>query len=1627
MRLRTLALSSLVCGSLAACVSPPTPVPLTDAPPDVDALITSPDAPHVDAGPGAPSLRLVATGGLDFGDVVVGDRSAPHAFSIANDGDGASDVLTLTLTGDFAFDTDACAGSALAAGDSCDFTITFAPTAAGDAAGALAVSDPNGPIAALARDLTGAGQAAAALSIDPITTTDFGSVQIGKSSAPKTFTVTNDGDVATGTLAVALDDATSFALAQNTCTGALAGRHSCTFDVLFTPDAAGSAQTMVRVSGAGAPVARGVGGTGLTQGAVDLADDSYDFGSVAVDASAKTRAFTVTNTGQVAIGAPTGSITPAGATGYAITATTCSGTLAAGAQCTITVAFDPAALGSQPAALVASATGGGSDSVALAGAGVAHVTVAIGGGGTGTVRSSVTGIDCPGTCGADFSSTPITLMATEGLNSAFVGWSPCDHPSGLSCTLDLTGARSITATFAPTYLLTVTPSGAGSGTVFGTGINCPGQCSARYASGTMVTLTASANAGSSFTGWSGECAGANATCTVAMSAAKNVTATFVPTYTLTVDVSGGGTVGAPGLTCSGATCTGSYTAGTNVTLTATPALGQQVAWTGCTASGTTCTVKMDQTRAVSAAFSATTPQVTITVAGGGSVASAPAGIACPGTCTATFTYGQAVTLTATPQAGHTFTGWSGACTGTGTCALTVTQALAATATFALDSEPLTVTKQGTGGGSITSSPAGISCGATCSASFAYGTSVTLTATPAAGSTFAGWGGACTGTGTCAVTLDQARAVTASFSLSPTTLTVAKTGGGAGTITSAPAGIDCGATCSADFPNGTQVTLTAAAATGSTFTGWTGAGCSGTGTCVVTVDQARSVTAGFAPIAYPLDVARTGNGSIASAPAGIACGATCSASFDYGTMVTLTATPGAGATFAGWTGACTGTNATCTIAIDGAKSVGASFTTNTYTLAVARSGTGGGVVTSAPAGIDCGATCSASFAYGTAVTLTATPSAGSSFGGWSGACTGTGTCSITIAQAANVTATFTIIPETLTITKSGTGGGTVSSSPAGISCGATCSASFDHGTSVTLSATPVTGSSFTGWSGAGCSGTGTCVVAMTQAQGVTATFTLKNYTLTVTPAGNGSGTVTSSPSGISCGSTCAKSFAYGTQVTLSAAAAIGSTFSGWSGGGCSGTGSCTITIGGTTGVTATFTLKQYTVTTVASPAAGGSVAGGGTYNYGDTAVLTATPSANYQLSSWTNCPSASGTTCTIASVTASTTVTANFTVKQYTVTTGVSPAGSGTVTGGGTFNAGSTVTLTAAKSGNYAFSSWTNCPSASGTTCTITNLQASTTITANFVIPQYTVTTGVSPAGAGTVTGGGTFNAGSTVTLTAAKSGNYAFSSWSNCPSASGTTCTITNLQASTTITANFIIPQYTVTAVASPSNGGSVTGGGTFAAGSTVTLTASPASSSWSFSSWTNCPSASGTTCTISNLQATTTITASFYQPTYSVTVSGTGSGTGGFSGSVPCPAGQSCTQGGFHLGDSISITAQPSSGSYWAGWPSYQCQGQGPTCTFTLQGGASISAYFELDTYTLTLGSNIGCASGCTGSGSYPAGTAMVLYGGYSKVVNGKICEYEPSSWTGCTPDPFDITSCSLTLDSDTTVSATFHLVGCG
>ena len=266
---------------------------------------------------------------------------------------------------------------------------------------------------------------------------------------------------------------------------------------------------------------------------------------------------------------------------------------------------------------------------------------------------------------------------------------------------------------------------------------------------------------------------------------------------------------------------------------------------------------------------------------------------------------------------------------------------------------LSVTKIGLGSGSVTSSPSGISCGLDCTRTFNSGVTVTLTATKDAGSTFVGWGGACSGTAiTCDVMMTNAKGATATFGKEPGgtgsggtgsggaggsgstfTLTLTKGGTGTGSVSSSPIGIDCGSVCTKTFTAGTSLLLTASPTGGAQFQGWSGA-CSGaTTTCQLTMNADQTATASFGPFLNVLSLSVTGHGQVNSSPQGIVCGilgTDCAFAYATGTTVSLSA--GAAGTFSkfqGWTGACASitTNSgdsICNVVMNGSQSVTANF-------------------------------------------------------------------------------------------------------------------------------------------------------------------------------------------------------------------------------------------------------------------------------------------------------------------------------------------------------------------------------------------------------------------------------------------------------------------------------------------------------------------------------------------------------------------------------------------------------------------------------------------------------------------------------------------------------------------------------
>ena len=681
-----------------------------------------------------------------------------------------------------------------------------------------------------------------------------------------------------------------------------------------------------------------------------------------------------------------------------------------------------------------------------------------------------------------------------------------------------------------------------------------------------------------------------------VSANHTIAVAYTPlTYDLALTQVGSGGVTSTGATTGSSTISSAaagttnatYNYNTSVVLTATASTGWTfTGWTGACVNATgTCTVPMTAAKAVTATFTINTYVLTTTQVGSGGVTSSPTGItlAAPGTTNATYNYNTAVTLTEVPATGWTFTGWTGACTGTATtCAVTMTQAQSVTATFTIKN--YTVTYLNGGGSGTLPIQANVNYGATFSVA-----ANTLTNSSST-TVFVGWfdGTTIYSPGSNNYTMPAANVTLTAVWALPNQDTVIFN-------SNAPAGSS--ATGSPSIPsftgsqgtNATIANVNTLAVAGYTFGGWSA---TPTGTTPVTTPYVLSVPsttlyAIWTINTYVLTLNQAGSGAITSTGAPttgstIATSATSSATatYNYNTVVTLTAAPAIGWTFTGWTGACTGTTNTCAVTMTQAQSVTGTFTINTYTINASVTGANGTISSPGTTTVN----------YGSSQAYTFTPSAGYQVASvtvddvalsgeaLSAAITNGYTFS-TVSGNHTIAVAYSILNYVLTTTQVGSGG--ITSSPAGITLTApgSTTATYNYNTVVTLTETPATGWSFTGWTGACTGAAATCDVTMTQAKSVTATFAINTFVLTTTQVGSGS--VSSSPSGITLtapGSTTG-SYNYNTVVTLTEVPATGWSFTGWTGA-CTGTTTtCAVTMIQAQSVTATFTINNYSVTYV----------------------------------------------------------------------------------------------------------------------------------------------------------------------------------------------------------------------------------------------------------------------------------------------------------------------------------------------------------------------------------------------------------------------------------------------------------------
>ena len=268
---------------------------------------------------------------------------------------------------------------------------------------------------------------------------------------------------------------------------------------------------------------------------------------------------------------------------------------------------------------------------------------------------------------------------------------------------------------------------------------------------------------------------------------------------------------------------------------------------------------------------------------------------------------------------------------------------------------------------------------------------------------------------------------------------------------------------------------------------------------------------------------------------------------------------------------------------------------------------------------------------------------------------------------------------------------------------------------------------------------------------------------------------------------------------------------------------------------------YNINVSANPSNGGTVTGGGSYQQGQSCTVSATANTGYNFTNWTENGNVVSTNASYNfTVNSNRTLVANFTTipQTYTISVSSNPSNGGTVTGGGTYQQGQSCTVSATVNTGYNFTNWMENGNVVSTNASYSfTVNANRTLVANFTaIPQtYTISVTANPSNGGTVTGGGTYQQGQSCTVTATANTGYNFTNWTENGSVVSTNASYNfTVNSNRTLVANFTaIPQtYTISVSANPSNGGTVTGGGTYQQGQSCTVLAT-ANTGYNFTNWT--------------------------------------------------------------------------------------------------------------------------------------------------------------------------------------------------
>jgi uncharacterized repeat protein (TIGR02543 family) len=612
--------------------------------------------------------------------------------------------------------------------------------------------------------------------------------------------------------------------------------------------------------------------------------------------------------------------------------------------------------------------------------------------------------------------------------------------------------------------------------------------------------------------------------------------------------------------------------------------------------------------------------------------------------------------------------WRGATThpsDTATLHFTITGDTTIDALFAQQGSVYTLNTSTTGNGAISHDPA--------QAAYLPGQVVTLRANPSPGWAFSQWTGDLSGGANPAtLTMNGDHTVMATFVQAEYEVTVNITG--TGMVVRSP---DL-----ALYPDGSQVTLSATPAPDWLFAGWSGDHVGTETPALLTVNSNLVITATFVPAQVTLDVIVVGSGSVTKEPD--------LATYPYGSVATLTATPASGWVFAGWTGDVTDTLNPVTVDMLGNRTVTATFMLETYPLTTTVLGSG---TLSKEPDLE-------SYLANSEVTLSATPDSGWSFAGWGGDLSGTTTPAMLLMDGPKeVTATFSPISYTLMVDVDGNG--VVSANPN--------QSTYLYEDAVLLAATPDPGWRFDHWSGDLTGSENPVAVIITGNLGITAHFVQEQYTVSIGTVGSGS--VAATPD--------LPTYLYNDLVTFTANPGPGWFFEHWEGDLTGSISPLSVTITESKVITAVFVVTPLVLTTsVNGPGQISKTPEQATYIYGDQVTVTAQPASGSVFTGWGGDLSGNQNPTTIT-MDGDKSIIANFGQSQVTLAR--------TVEGGGRviaipdkafYDAGETVALIAVADLDWRFDGWSGGLNGAANPATMV-MDSNKSVTARFVEDSVT--------------------------------------------------------------------------------------------------------------------------------------------------------------------------------------------------------------------------------------------------------------------------------------------------------------------